>query len=226
MLRVLPLLVVICFTACFVAACANATTIPDPLKDAKLEKTGEETGEKSIVFAGGCFWGVEAVFQHVKGVKDAVSGYAGGDAATAHYDMVSRGNTNHAEAVKITYDPSVITPGQLMKVFFSVAHDPTQLNYQGPDHGTQYRSHIFFTDEQQRDIAQGYIAQLDAAKIFSGPVVTRVDALDKFYAAEEYHQDFARKNPNHRYIVTHDAPKVLALKKNLLDLYVDQENSP
>jgi peptide-methionine (S)-S-oxide reductase len=213
----LPAIACSCFMAC---TPAGAVSIPDPVKDTPLVKT-EEAKDQHIVLAGGCFWGVQAVFQHTKGVKSAVSGYAGGDASTANYDTVSSGKTGHAEAVDVTYDPSKVTLGQILKVYFSVAHDPTELNKQGPDHGTQYRSEIFTATAEQADIANAYIKQLDAAKIFPSPIVTKVEPLQAFYPAETYHQDFAKLNPNYPYIVINDAPKVVALKQNLPDLYTD-----
>jgi peptide-methionine (S)-S-oxide reductase len=170
-------------------------------------------GEAPAVFAGGCFWGVDAVFKHVKGVKSVVSGYSGGSALTAKYMLVGTGTTGHAEAVKVTYDPSQITYADLMKVFFSVAHDPTEKDRQGPDVGTQYRSAIFYADAQQKELAQRYIAQLDAAKAFGKPIVTQVAALDKFYPAEDYHQNYLALHPNQPYIVYNDLPKLDALKK-------------
>jgi peptide-methionine (S)-S-oxide reductase len=170
-------------------------------------------GAATAVFAGGCFWGVDAVFKHVKGVKNVVSGYAGGSAGTAKYMLVGTGTTGHAEAVKVTYDPAQISYADLMKVFFTVAHDPTELNRQGPDVGTQYRSAIFYADAQQKELAQRYIAQLDAAKAFGKPIVTQVAALDKFYPAEDYHQNYLALHPNQPYIVYNDLPKLEALKK-------------
>jgi peptide-methionine (S)-S-oxide reductase len=170
-------------------------------------------GEATAVFAGGCFWGVDAVYKHLKGVKKVVSGYSGGSAGTASYMLVGTGTTGHAEAVQITYDPSQIAYSDLLRVFFAVAHDPTQLNRQGPDVGTQYRSAIFYVDAQQKDVAQRYIAQLDAGKVFSKPIVTQVAALDKFYPAEDYHQNYLALHPDQPYIVYHDLPKLEALKK-------------
>jgi peptide-methionine (S)-S-oxide reductase len=170
-------------------------------------------GEATAVFAGGCFWGVDAVFKHVKGVKNVVSGYSGGKSETAKYMIVGTGTTGHAEAVKVTYDPSQVTYTDLMKVFFSVAHDPTEKDRQGPDVGTQYRSAIFYADPQQKELAQRYIAQLDAAKVFGKPIVTEVAALDKFYPAEDYHQNYLALHPNQPYIVYNDLPKLDALKK-------------
>jgi peptide-methionine (S)-S-oxide reductase len=171
------------------------------------------------VLAGGCFWGIEEVFQHVRGVTDAVSGYSGGSAKTASYETVSTGTSGHAESVKITYDPSKVTLGQLLKVFFSVAHDPTLLNRQGPDVGPQYRSAIFFAGERQQQVVKSYIDQLNAAHVFARPIATQVVPLNGFYAAEEEHQDFARKNPSYPYIVIHDKPKVEDLKRELPALY-------
>jgi peptide-methionine (S)-S-oxide reductase len=172
-----------------------------------------ESGEATAVFAGGCFWGVDAVFKHVKGVNNVVSGYSGGSAATAKYMLVGTGATGHAESVKVTYDPARVTYPQLLKVFFSVAHDPTQLDRQGPDVGSQYRSAIFFANPQQKEIAQRYIAQLDAAKAFGKPIVTKVVPLDKFYAAEDYHQNYLALHPEQPYIVYNDLPKLAELKK-------------
>lgn len=180
--------------------------VPDPVADVRPAKAG---GLQTAVFAGGCFWGVEAVFEQLKGVSEVTSGYAGGTAATANYGDVSSGATRHAEAIRIRFDPSVISYGRLLKVFFSVAHDPTQLDRQGPDRGPQYRSAIFHADPTQQRIATAYIAQMTAAGTYGGKkIVTRVDPLKEFYLAEKYHQDFARLNPAHPYIVVHDAPKV------------------
>lgn len=165
------------------------------------------------VFAGGCFWGVDAVFKHVKGVSDVVSGYAGGTAETAQYMIVGSGMTGHAESVKVTYDPSQVSYPELLKIFFQVAHDPTQLNRQGPDRGPQYRSAIFYSDDQQKQIASTYIDQLNQAKAFSKPIVTQVTALQKFYPAEAYHQNYLALHPNEPYIVFNDLPKLDALKK-------------
>jgi peptide methionine sulfoxide reductase msrA/msrB len=181
--------------------------------------TRPSRNEQIAVFSGGCFWGIQAVFQHVKGVTNAVSGYAGGDAGTAHYDRVSEGNTGHAESVQVTFDPSQVSYEQLLQVFFSVAHDPTQLNYQGPDHGPQYRSAIWYTNEQQKTAAQRYIAQLTTTKAWPRPIVTQVSALGAFYPAEAYHQDYATLHPSQPYIVYYDAPKVTALRRQLPALY-------
>jgi len=170
-------------------------------------------GEATAVFAGGCFWGVDAVFKHVKGVKNVVSGYSGGSAGTAKYLLVGTGTTGHAESVKVTYDPAQVTYADLLKVFFAVAHDPTQKDRQGPDFGTQYRSAIFYADPQQKELAQRYIAQLDAAKTFGKPIVTQVAALDKFYPAEDYHQNYLALHPDQPYIVYNDLPKLKALQQ-------------
>lgn len=174
---------------------------------------------QTAVLAGGCFWGVQAVFQHLNGVQRALSGYSGGERATAQYDQVSGGRTGHAESVQITFDPSVVSYGEILRVFFSVAHDPTQLNRQGPDTGTQYRSAIFFGDPRQKEIATAYIQQLGQARKFDEPIVTRVDALQGFYAAEDYHQDYLLKNPTQPYIVFNDQPKVRNFQRLLPEFY-------
>src|ERR1051325_7648476 len=181
--------------------------------------THASNGDQVIVFSGGCFWGVQAVFQHVKGVTAAVSGYAGGDAASAHYDRVSEGNTGHAESVRVTFDPAQVSYGQLLQVFFGVAHDPTQLNYQGPDHGPQYRSAIWYTTAEQKTAAEAYVAQLMRMKVFPRPIVTKIAPLANFYPAEGYHQDYATLHPHQPYIMIHDAPKIARFKKQLPDLY-------
>lgn len=173
----------------------------------------------TAVFAGGCFWGVEAVFEHVKGVTNVTSGYAGGDQKSATYAEVSRGRTKHAESVQVVYDPQVVSYGELLRVFFSIAHDPTQLNRQGPDDGTQYRSVIFYLNRDQERTATRYIAQVTEAKTFSKPIVTQVVALPAFYAAESYHQDFAERNPTHPYILAYDKAKVDRLKQLLPAMY-------
>jgi peptide-methionine (S)-S-oxide reductase len=177
------------------------------------------SGSETAVLSGGCFWGIQAVFQHVKGVISATSGYAGGEAATAHYEMVSEGNTGHAESVRVVYDPAQISYGQLLKVFFSVAHDPTEVNRQGPDEGEQYRSMISYGNAEQKRIAEAYIAQLSQAKVFAQPIATQVVALKAFYPAEAYHQDYARLHPHDPYIMFNDAPKVDHLKKQFPELY-------
>jgi peptide-methionine (S)-S-oxide reductase len=196
---------------------ANAAPVPPPAVDAAL---AAKPGRAIAVLAGGCFWGVQAVFQHTRGVIHATSGYAGGSAANAQYETVSSGTTGHAESVQITYDPSVITYGQLLRVFFSVAHDPTQLNQQGPDVGTQYRSNIFTADAEQERIARAYVQQLDSVKAFSRPIVTMISPLTKFYEAEAYHQDYATLHPDDLYIRINDAPKVENLRKSLPEFYV------
>lgn len=195
---------------------ASATSIPDPALDAPLAKV---KGEQTAVLAGGCFWGVEAVFEHVKGVTDVKSGYSGGAATAAQYGKVSTGQTGHAESVRIAYDPSQVSYGQLLKVFFSVAHDPTQLNRQGPDRGTQYRSAIFYSNEEQKRIAEAYIDQLNRAKVFERPIATEVAALQSFHEAEAYHQDYLAHHPDEPYIVINDLPKVENLRKELPGLY-------
>jgi peptide-methionine (S)-S-oxide reductase len=190
--------------------------LPDPKVDVPA------TGAKSMqtaVFAGGCFWGVEAVFDHVRGVASATSGYSGGAAATANYDTVSTGTTGHAESVKVVFDPSKVSYGQLLKVYFSVAHDPTQLNRQSPDSGTQYRSQIYTSNPAQQKVANAYIAQLTAAKVFAAPIVTKVEPLKAFYPAEGYHQHYLALHPNEPYIVYNDAPKLVHLKAMFPALY-------
>ena len=208
-------LVGVAISACSSIA-ASARSIPDPAVDAPLASA---KGEQTAVLAGGCFWGVEAVFEHVKGVSDVKSGYSGGSRETAQYQKVGTGETGHAESVKITYDPAQISYGQLLKVFFSVAHDPTELNRQGPDTGTQYRSAIFYANDEQKRIAQAYIDQLNRAKVFERPIVTEVAALKSFNEAEAYHQDYLVNHPDEPYIVINDMPKVENLKKQLPGLY-------
>ena len=211
------ILAIFCVVAALGCSAARAgVTIPDPLVDAPLATA---KGQQTAVVAGGCFWGIQAVFEHVKGVIRATSGYSGGEAKTAEYERVSTGKTGHAESVRIVYDPSQISYGQLLKVFFSVAHDPTQLNRQGPDTGTQYRSAIFFSDENQERIARAYVEQLNQAKVFDQPIVTQLVPLKAFYEAEAYHQDYAMHHPNDPYIVINDLPKVANLRKQLPDLY-------
>ena len=193
-----------------------AVLVPNPTIDAALATANSE---QTAVVAGGCFWGIQAVFQHVKGVISATSGYSGGAANTAEYETVSSGETGHAESVKIVYDASRITYGQLLRVFFSVAHDPTQLNRQGPDMGSQYRSVIFYANDEQKRIAEAYIAQLEKAQVFRLPIVTQVVPLTAFYPAEAYHQDYAARHPDNPYIVYNDAPKVANLRQQFPDLY-------
>ena len=199
-----------------VNASEKAAVLPKPAMD---EPLAAKSGQQTLVLAGGCFWGVQAVFQHVKGVISATSGYSGGASNTAEYEVVSSGRTGHAESVKVVYDPSKITYGQLLQVFFSVALDPTELNRQGPDTGTQYRSVIFYSNDEQKNIAQSYIAQLDAAKVFPRPIVTQVVALKGFYPAEQYHQDYATMHPDNPYIRFNDLPKVAHLQQEFPDLY-------
>jgi peptide-methionine (S)-S-oxide reductase len=197
-------------------ACATraASRFPDPAVDPAPAKAGTQTA----VLAGGCFWGVEAVFEKLNGVSEAVSGYAGGSKATAHYDVVGTGTTGHAESVQVTYDPTVISYGKLLKVFFAVAHDPTQLNRQGPDEGPQYRSAIFFNGPEQKAVAEAYIRQLNDAKIFPRRIVTTVSTLDGFYPAESEHQDFIRRNPWNPYVLANDRPKIELLEKEFPEL--------
>jgi peptide-methionine (S)-S-oxide reductase len=198
------------------AAAQSVTPITPPSLDVERSQT---TGTETAVFAGGCFWGVQAVFQHIKGVTNAVSGYAGGSVANPSYRQVSSGRTGHAESVEVTFDPSQISYSRLLEVFFSVAHDPTQLNRQGPDEGTQYRSAIFATSEAQRDAADAYIAELGKAHAFPRPVVTKVEPLEAFYPAESYHQDYATFHPDSGYIVVNDLPKIENLQRLYPELY-------
>jgi peptide-methionine (S)-S-oxide reductase len=189
---------------------------PLPAVDAPLASA---KSRDTAFLAGGCFWGVQAVFEHLKGVKSVTAGYSGGFIKSPSYEAVSMGVTGHAESVSITFDPSKITYGQLLMIFFSVAHDPTQWNRQGPDTGSQYRSVIFYTSDEQKRIAEAYVAQLDAAKVYSRPIVTKVEAFKAFYPAEDYHQDFLVRNPANEYIVYNDLPKLENLKKDFPDLY-------
>ena len=198
------------------SAFAETGAFPVPAVDEQMAKT---SSQQTAVVAGGCFWGIQAVFQHVKGVVSATSGYSGGSSLTAQYEVVSTGATGHAESVKIVYDPSQVTYGELLRVFFSVAHDPTELNRQGPDEGTQYRSSIFYSSDEQKHIADAYITQLDKAKVFPRPIVTQVVPLKAFYVAEGYHQNYATNHPNDLYIRYNDAPKVAHLRQQFPDLY-------
>jgi peptide-methionine (S)-S-oxide reductase len=195
----------------------KAVVIPPPALD---ETT--QTRSETAVFAGGCFWGVQGVFQHVKGVKNAVSGYAGGAANTAQYERVSNGNTGHAESVEVTFDPAQVSYGTLLQIYFSVAHNPTELNRQGPDSGTQYRSAIFTKSTEQQRVAQAYITQLDAAHAFDKPIVTKLETFNGFYPAEEEHQDFLTEHPTYPYIVINDLPKVAQLKQLYPNRYQEQ----
>jgi peptide-methionine (S)-S-oxide reductase len=201
-------------------AAGGSVAIPNPSVDASLAPA---KGQQTAVLAGGCFWGIQAVFEHLKGVIRATSGYSGGSADTAQYERVSTGRTGHAEAVQVTYDPSQITYGQLLRVFFSVAHDPTQLNQQGPDVGTQYRSAIFYASEEQKRIAQAYVDQLNQAKVFPRAIATQIVTLAAFYPAEDYHQDYADNHPENLYIVINDLPKVEHLHKQFPELYVEKK---
>jgi peptide-methionine (S)-S-oxide reductase len=202
-------------------AFAEAVVLAPAPKDDNPKAPGPA---QTAVLAGGCFWGVEGVFEHVRGVRDVVSGYAGGDAKTAHYDEVGSGRTGHAESVQVTFDPQEISYGEILRIFFSVAHDPTQLNRQGPDAGPQYRSAIFYADDAQQRIAKAYIEQLDAAQVFDDAIVTRVDPLHGFYPAEGYHQDFIARNPRHPYVVVNDLPKIRNLEKEFPDSYMERPN--
>jgi peptide-methionine (S)-S-oxide reductase len=202
----------------FVSLAIAAPRIPPPATDAPL---ASQPGKETAVFAGGCFWGVQSVFERVQGVLSTAAGYSGGSKETATYQQVGAETTGHAESVQVVFDPSKITYGQLLRVFFAVAHDPTQLNRQGPDMGTSYRSVIFYTSEDQKRLATAYIAQLDAAKVFPRPIVTEVTPLKAFYRAEDYHQDYAYYNPGNPYIQVCDRPKVAALKEQFPDLFVD-----
>ncbi|HKT50515.1 MAG TPA: peptide-methionine (S)-S-oxide reductase MsrA [Candidatus Angelobacter sp.] len=203
--------------ACRQAHAGSVSPLPAPAVDVPLSKTA---GQATAVLSGGCFWGIQAVFEHVKGVISATSGYTGGEASTAHYEMVSDGDTGHAESVSVVYDPSQISYGELLRVFFSVAHDPTEVNRQGPDTGTQYRSMISYANPEQKKIAEAYVQQLNKAKVFSRPIATQVVPLKAFYPAEAYHQDYAAHHPSDPYIYFNDAPKVEHLKKQFPDLYV------
>jgi peptide-methionine (S)-S-oxide reductase len=199
-------------------AAEQAVVIPAPAVDTAAPPGA---GLQTIVVAGGCFWGVQAVFQHTKGVTAAVSGYAGGEKQTAHYEMVGTGRTGHAESVAVTFDPRQISYGKILQIYFSVVHNPTELNRQGPDSGTQYRSAIFYANDDQKRIANAYIAELNKAHVYGGPIVTRLEALTGFYPAETYHQDFAVLHPSYPYIVVNDLPKVENLKGLFADVYRD-----
>ena len=198
-------------------ASEEAVIIPVPSADVKAAD-----GLQTAVIAGGCFWGVQGVFQHTAGVVNAVSGYSGGSKATANYTMIGTGATGHAEAVEIKYDPKKISYGKILQIFFSVVHDPTQLNRQGPDSGTQYRSAIFTTSDEQKKVAEAYIAQLNAAKVYKKPIVTKIGPLEAFYAAEDYHQDYLTLHPNQPYIAFNDIPKVENLKKVFSENYIEK----
>lgn len=200
--------------AALLTACSNAVTLPDPAVNIKTMAKGKQRA----VFAGGCFWCTEAVFEQLNGVEKVISGYAGGDKASAHYNLVGEGKTEHAEAIEITFDPAKITYGQLLKVFFSTAHDPTTLNRQGPDFGRQYRSAVFYVDAEQKQVTDAYIKQLTDAGSFKKPIVTQVNELKMFYPAEDYHQDFVKLNPRHGYVVVNALPKIEKTRKEFPNL--------
>jgi len=204
---------------------ANKEPIPAPVQDIVAPESGWDADQReTAVFAGGCFWGVQSVFQRVKGVEKTVVGYSGGEKQTADYYKVSSGRTGHAEAIEIVYDPAKVSYGTLLRIFFSVVHDPTQLNRQGNDVGTQYRSAIFYTDEEQREVAEAYVKQLDQAHIFPRPIVTQIVPLEHFFAGEDYHQDYAIKNPHNPYIQVCDIPKIADLERQFPALF--QEYHP
>lgn len=216
-LRIAAAGLAIALAGCGLAGAADRTfDVPAAAVDLPLASA---KGSQTLVLAGGCFWGVDAVFKHVKGVTSVTSGYAGGEKATADYETVSTGTTGHAESVRIVYDPSQVTVGQLLRVFFSVAHDPTELNYQGPDHGTQYRSAVFYQGADQKRVVDAYIAQLQSAKVYAHPIVTQVTPLTAFYPAEGYHQNYLALHPMQPYIVMNDVPKVEALKAKFPAIY-------
>jgi peptide-methionine (S)-S-oxide reductase len=208
---------------CMSAPAATGRVIPPIVKDVALAQV---KGRQKAVFAGGCFWGTQSVFERVKGVLNTTAGYSGGSASTATYAQVGTETTGHAESVEVIYDPSKITYGQLLRVFFSVAHDPTQVNRQGPDVGTSYRSVIFYANDEQKRLATEYIAQLDAAKVFPAPIATQVVPLKAFYPGEDYHQDYALNNPDNPYILVCDKPKIDALKQIFPELFVDYKGKP
>src|SRR6516165_305635 len=201
---------------------AHSAEVVPALPAPVIDETATGAASEVAVLAGGCFWGVQGLFQHVKGVNNAVSGYAGGDKKTAHYEIVGTGSTGHAESVRVSFDPRQISYGRILQIYFSVAHDPTQLNRQGPDHGTQYRSAIFTTSDEQKQVADAYIAQLNAAKVYGSPIVTKVGALQAFFPAEAYHQDYLTLHPNQPYIAYNDIPKVENLKKLFAGNYIEK----
>ncbi len=213
----LSALAITAFVAAPSRAAEDAVVIPAPAMDAQASD-----GIQTAVIAGGCFWGVQGVFQHTAGVVNAVSGYAGGSKASADYNVVSTGTTGHAESVQIKYDPKKISYGKILQIFFSVAHDPTQLNRQGPDSGTQYRSAIFTTSDEQKKVADAYIAQLNAAKVYKKPIVTKVGPLEGFFPAEAYHQDYLTLHPSQPYIAYNDLPKIENLKKIFAENYIEK----
>src|SRR5579859_1488790 len=214
--RFISTLALLCLSAAISCRASSAAVkLPNPAADVPLSKTHSA---QTVVLAGGCFWGIQAVFEHVKGVTSATAGYSGGAASTAQYEVVSTGRTGHAESVKVVYDPSQVSLGQLLKVFFSVAHDPTELNRQGPDEGTQYRSAIFYTNDDQKRVIEAYIQQLNDAKIFRHKIVTQVTPLKGFYAAEAYHQHYLQHHPDQPYIVYNDLPKLRHLQQDFPDM--------
>lgn len=224
-MRIFRSLIILAFASSI--GCGSAASSPDPANvHESIVQTEAESNQpqklQTAVFAGGCFWGVEAVFEHLKGVKDVKAGYSGGDSKTANYEAVSNGRSDHAESVIVKYDPAVISYSQLLNVFFTVAHDPTQLNRQGPDVGRHYRSAIFYVDEEQRVATQTHIDELTRAGTYPQPIVTEIVPLKKFYNAEPFHQDFMRKNPSQPYILEHDRPKVRDLRVKFPDLFVDR----
>jgi peptide-methionine (S)-S-oxide reductase len=206
--------------ACALAAVASEQ--PAPVTASISDNTTASGNLQTAVLAGGCFWGTQGVFEHVKGVRQVLAGYSGGEKATADYGKVGTGTTGHAESIQVTFDPAVISYADILQIFFSVAHDPTELNRQGPDMGSQYRSEIFFADASQQKSALAYIAQLEQAHVFRAPIVTRVDPLKGFYPAEAYHQDFLVNNPRYPYIVFNDLPKIANLKREFPQIYVDK----
>ena len=222
--RLLVPILALGLTIFIMAVSGNAANAPIPAAKLDAPLAGA-AGKQTAVFAGGCFWGTQAVFERVKGVLRTTAGYAGGSAETATYQQVITETTGHAESVEVIYDPARITYGQLLRIFFSVAHDPTQLNRQGPDVGPSYRSAIFYVNDEQKSIARAYITELDAAKVFPANIVTEVTPLKAFYRAEDYHQDFALKNPDHPYIQICDLPKIAALKQQFPDLFVDYKGT-
>ena len=214
------ILSLVLLTALSVNACGSEAPVKIPAP--AFDPTTSDHRLQTAVVAGGCFWGVQGVYQHVRGVQQALSGYSGGTRETADYETVSRGGTHHAESVEVRFDPQQISYGEILQIYFSVVHDPTQRDRQGPDVGPQYRSNIFYADASQKRIAEAYVAQLRSAGIFRRPIVTRVDRLEAFYPAEAYHQDFMIRNPSYPYIVVHDLPKLQNFKKMFPDRYRDR----
>ena len=222
-LSIVSLITVACSVPCPISSSSAADPTPAMVAGMNIDPPADLAsnivkGDRTIVLAGGCFWGVEAIFEHLKGVSNVVSGYSGGTAETAHYETVSNGSTGHAEAVKITYDPQQISYGQLLKIYFLIAHDPTQINRQEPDSGTQYRSAIFFTNPDQQKVAKAYIDKLNKSRVFAKPIATQVLPLTKFYEAEDYHQNFIDRHPTQAYIVRFDLPKLAQLRQQFPNL--------